>query len=122
MALRLPVDVVAGLRRLGFESIGDLMKTPRPQLALRFGSEPGRRIDQLTGLLFESLDPVSAPEMIRRRVPFVEPISTAPALRIAIDRLVTMIGEDLEVRGLGARTLDLTCERVDGGRQAIPTT
>lgn len=118
-ALRLPHDAVAGLRRLGFDTVGDLVRAPRPQLALRFGSEPGRRIDQLVGLLFEPLDPVTAPEMIRRRVPFVEPISTGPALRMAIDRLATMIGEDLETQGLGARTLDLTCERVDGGRQAI---
>jgi len=48
-ALRLAADVVVGLRRLGFETIA--------QLALRFGPEPGRRLDQLAGLLFEPIEP-----------------------------------------------------------------
>jgi protein ImuB len=119
MALRLPVDVVAVLRHLGFETIGDLAQASRPQLALRFGVEPGRRLDQLTGALFERLDPVTAPEAIRRQVSFLEPLMTAEALKIGIEQLATLVSDDLEVRGLGARTLDLSCERVDSGRQAI---
>jgi protein ImuB len=119
MALRLPVDVVAGLRRLGFETIGDLLRAPRSQLALRFGAEPGRRLDQMVGALFETSDPVTAPEAIRRRVAFVEPISTADAIKVGIERLVGLVCHDLDERGLGARRLDLVCERVDGTRQAI---
>jgi protein ImuB len=62
-ALRLSMETVVGLRRLGFEVIADPMRAPRPQLALRFGPEPGRRLDQLSGLMFESLD------VFRRGVP-----------------------------------------------------
>ena len=46
-ALRLDPTLVERLRRLGFESIADLAATPRTPLALRFGSEPGRRLDQM---------------------------------------------------------------------------
>jgi protein ImuB len=118
-ALRLPGDVVEGLERLGFTTIGDTMRAPRPQLALRFGEEPRRRLDQLTGTLFEPIEPLPAPQTVRRRVTFVEPISTPEALRIAIERLVGLICQDLETRGLGARRLDFVCERVDARYQAI---
>jgi protein ImuB len=118
-SLRLPSETIIGLRRLGFELVGDLMAAPRPQLSLRFGSEPGRRLDQLVGLLFESIDPVIATDTVRRRVSFVEPIGTAEAIKAGIERLVTLTCGDLEAQGLGARTLDLTCERIDGASQAI---
>lgn len=118
-ALRLPSEAVVGLRRLGFDTIGDLMRAPRPQLALRFGTGPGRRLDQLVGALFEPIDPVQQADAVVRRLPFVEPISTREAIGIAIDKLVDLICQDLINRGLGARGLDLLCERVDGGRQAI---
>ena len=37
-ALRLPREIVAALKKLGFERIGELNATPRAPLALRFGS------------------------------------------------------------------------------------
>ncbi|GGF18070.1 nucleotidyltransferase [Aliidongia dinghuensis] len=117
-ALRLSADTVAGLRRLGFDTIGALMRAPRAQMALRFGDEPVRRLDQLTGRLFEPIDPILAPERLRRRASFVEPISTAPAIETAIDHLVRQLADDLRRRGLGACALDLVVERVDGVRQA----
>lgn len=118
-ALRLATETVAALARLGFETIGDLMRAPRPQLALRFGDEVGRRLDQLTGARFEPIEPLSPPEALRRRVTFVEPISTAEAIRIGMEKLVGQIHQDLEARGLGARQVDLVCECVDGRRQAV---
>jgi protein ImuB len=44
--LRLPEKVVQDLRVLGFQSIGELANTPRAPIALRFGPEVGRRLDQ----------------------------------------------------------------------------
>lgn len=44
-ALRLPAGIVAGLRVLGLERIGELAAKPRAPLALGFGPEPGRRLD-----------------------------------------------------------------------------
>ena len=45
-ALRLPAELVVALRRLGFDRIGELAAQPRAPLALRFGPELGRRLDQ----------------------------------------------------------------------------
>ena len=57
-ALRLPADLVDGLRRLGFDRIGELAAQPRAPLALRFGPELGRRLDQAYGRLAEPITPV----------------------------------------------------------------
>jgi protein ImuB len=118
-ALRLATETVVGLRRLGFETVADVMRAPRSQLALRFGSELGRRLDHVTGALFEPIDPVLEPEAIWRRVAFVEPIMTAPAIQVGVEKLVALVQRDLDCRGLGARRIDLVCEKVDGTRQAV---
>src|SRR4051812_43743845 len=57
-ALRLAHDMVATLRRLGFEQIGHLARIPRALLARRFGPEPGRRLDQAHGTVPEPLQPL----------------------------------------------------------------
>ncbi len=61
-ALRLPKDMVEDLRVLGFERIGELAAKPRAPLALRFGPELGRRLDQALGRLSEPIDPVRPPD------------------------------------------------------------
>ena len=48
-ALRLPADMVDSLRKLGLDRISDLVAKPRAPLALRFGPELGRRLDQAMG-------------------------------------------------------------------------
>ncbi|TIU32238.1 MAG: DNA polymerase Y family protein, partial [Mesorhizobium sp.] len=55
-ALRLPAVTIDSLRRLGFETIADLASTPRASLALRFGPEPGRRLDQAFGRVSEPIE------------------------------------------------------------------
>ena len=57
-ALRLPPDMVASLRVLGFERIAELAAQPRAPLALRFGPLLGRRLDQAMGHLAEPIDPI----------------------------------------------------------------
>jgi protein ImuB len=56
-ALRLDPDCAERLRRLGFATIADLMAVPQAPLALRFGPEPGRRLDQALDRLAEPLAP-----------------------------------------------------------------
>jgi protein ImuB len=63
-ALRLADQTVADLRRLGFDRVGDLADKPRAPLALRFGPELHRRLDQAMGRLAESIDPARPPELI----------------------------------------------------------
>ena len=118
-ALRLDPTLVERLRRLGFESIADLAATPRAPLALRFGSEPGRRIDQMFGRLAEPIQPIRWPDLIQVRHAFAEPIAAPETLARYIGQLVEALCPLLEAQGLGARRLDLLFHRVDNLVQAI---
>ncbi len=79
-ALRLPATTVDSLRRLGLDQIGDLERTPRAPLALRFGSEIGRRLDQAMRRLSEPIDPIRPAEIAEVRRQFAEPISAAETI------------------------------------------
>jgi protein ImuB len=117
--LRLPGATIDGLRRLGFRLIGPLAAAARAPMARRFGAEIGCRLDQAHGPMFEPIVPVIPFETIRRRLAFVEPISTAPAFARVISRLTRSVCTRLEAAGLGARRLELRFERVDATTQTI---
>ena len=118
-ALRLPATTVDGLRRLGFDRIGELAATPRGPLALRFGSEVGRRLDQMFGRASEPFELVEAPEPICLRQNFAEPIAAPETIARYIAKLVELLCSVLEDKGLGARKLDLLFYRVDDAVQAV---
>lgn len=115
-ALRLPPEMVAGLRVLGFERVGDLLAQPRAPLTLRFGPQLGRRIDHALGTLSE---PIRDEELIEVRRAFAEPIGAPETIARYIGKLVIMLCEELEAKGLGAKRLDLICHRVDNRVQAV---
>lgn len=119
IALRLPADIVSGLRVLGFERISDLLAVPRAPLALRFGPELGRRMDQALGTLAEPIDPVRPEEIVSVRRAFAEPIGAPETITRYIGKLVVALCERLTERGLGAKRVDLLCHRVDNTVQAI---
>lgn len=118
-ALRLEPDIVAGLRVLGFERIGELADQPRAPLALRFGPEIGRRLDQALGVMAEPVEPFRPSDLVTVRRIFGEPVSAAETIARYIGKLVPDLCAGLETRGLGARRLDLLLHRVDNSRQAI---
>jgi protein ImuB len=118
-ALRIPKQMSADLRVLGFERIGDLLTRPRAPLTLRFGPELGRRIDQALGTIAEPIEPVRPPDLIEVRRSFPEPIGAAETIARYIGKLVSQLCHELEAKGLGARRVDLICHRVDNRRQAV---
>ena len=118
-ALRLPADLVTALRRLGFDRIGELAAQPRAPLALRFGPEPGRRLDQAYGRLAEPVTPVLQPDLLQVRRAFAEPIGAAETLARYTGKLTLALCTMLEAKGLGARRLDLLFHRVDNRIEAI---
>jgi len=118
-ALRLPADGIEALRRLGFQTIGEVAAQPRPPLALRFGPEVGRRLDQAFGRAGEPITPITAPERIEARRNFAEPIATAETIARYIGLLVADLCFTLEHRCLGARRLDLLCYRIDNRIEAV---
>lgn len=118
-ALRLPRDMVDELRRLGFECVSDLLTKPHAPLALRFGPELGRRLDQAVGRLNEPIDPVRLPDLIEMRRAFAEPIGAAETIARYTGKLVVQLCEALEAKGLGAKRVDLLLHRVDNRLEAI---
>ncbi len=112
-ALRLPSEIVHGLHRLGLKSVGDLEHMPRAPLALRFGSQPGRRLDQAMNRACEPIHPIRLPEIAETRRAFTEPIAAAETIAHYIEKLVVDLCRMLETRGQGVRRLDLLCHRVD---------
>lgn len=118
-ALRLDPGIVAGLRLLGFERIGDLMDAPRAPLVLRFGEAVGRRLDQALGQAAEPVDPVRVADLVEVRRVFAEPIGAAETIARYTAKLAAALCAELERRGLGARRLDLLFNRVDGTLQAV---
>ena len=118
-ALRLEAEIVAGLRRLGFERVGSLAATPRAPLARRFGPSVALRLEQALGRAFEPIEPAFPPEVVNHRLAFVEPLMTAEAFAAAIAQLVETVCAKLEAAGQGARLLDLLFERVDGSMQVV---
>ncbi len=113
-ALRLPVDMVATLRRLGFEQIEALARVPRALIARRFGPLPGRRLDQAQGRVPEPLQPLAHETPLQHRIAFLEPLLTADALGAATACLLDPVCAAMERAHLGARRIDLLFERVDG--------
>jgi hypothetical protein len=69
--LRLSEDICDGLRRVGLERIGDLMTAPRAPLVRRFGTSLALRLAQACGEQFESIHPLTPPDVIERRLAFV---------------------------------------------------
>lgn len=118
-ALRLQPPVSLGLRTLGFERIGDLLAQPRAPLALRFGPELGRRIDQACGDLAEPITAIRPPDLVEVRRAFAEPIGAAETIARYIGKLAEQLCQRLEERAFGARRLDLICLRVDSRAQAV---
>jgi protein ImuB len=118
-ALRIDAGTVAALRRLGIDLVGQLLSMPRGPLARRFGGEILRRLDQALGRKNEPITPVLPPDAAQHAASFLEPLLTATALGIAVERIVAPVCAQLEASGLGARQLDLLFERVDDAVQVI---
>ena len=117
--LRLSPDIVSGLTVLGFRSIGDVSMTPRAPLALRFGPEVGRRLDQVFGWLPEPIDPIRTADLIEVARSFSEPIGAAETIARYIGKLVVELCAALEMRGQGVRRADLIVYRVDNTLQSL---
>lgn len=118
-ALRLPDDLLPVLARLGFQTILDLERQPRGPLTLRFGPMIGQRLDQAYGRSFEPITPVVDLTLPRAERLFADPIGAPETLVRYVAELVTDLCLVLERGGLGARRLDLHCQRVDRRQETV---
>lgn len=117
--LRLPPDMIHGLRVMGVETVGELSAMPRAPLTLRYGPEVWRRLDQLFGRMAEPIEPLRTPELVEVFRNFQEPIGAAETIAKYVRRLVVQLTSKLEERGLGVRRSDFIVHRVDNTRQSL---
>lgn len=118
-SLRISPDALAAATRFGLERVGDLLPLPRGPLARRLGLASVRRLDEALGRVAEPIVPVVPEEVPVATLRLLEPIGTAEAIEQVIgDLLVDLVGQ-LRTRGLGARTLVLALDRVDGSEQRL---
>ena len=118
-ALRLGEEVLVAARRLGIDTIGDLIGMPRAPLERRFGRTLLTRLDQALGRVSEPFDPIVPEEPPSALLRFLEPIATAEAIGAVLSDLVGLLMKRLAEAGLAARTLTLVCLRVDGEEQRV---
>jgi protein ImuB len=118
-SLRVDEPVLAAARRLGLETVGDLLALPRGPLQRRFGKTLLARLDQALGRSGEPIEPVVPEEAPSALLRFPEPIATAEAIAEALGLLMARLIGTLREAGLAARTLALLCERVDGKVERI---
>jgi protein ImuB len=118
-ALRIDLDVVAALSKVGLKKVGDIYDLPRAPLAARFGKLLLDQLDRALGFLEEAVSPQAevAPYMAER--PFPEPIVLEEDILRTIACLTRQLSLILERRGEGARRLELTLFRADGAVFAI---
>lgn len=114
-ALGLEAGRCADLMRLGLRTIRDLAALPRASIAKRFGVETVRSLDRALGVEADPLAPMvqTAPYAVRMSLP--EPIGTTAAVAGILDALLARLCTRLAREGLGARCLELTIRRADGG-------
>jgi protein ImuB len=118
-ALRAEEPVLAAARRLGLETVGDLLPLPRAPLQRRFGKTLLARLDQALGRAAEPIEPVVPEEPPSAVLRFAEPIATAEAIGAAMAILLDRLVGTLRKGALGVRRLVLLADRVDGVVQRV---
>jgi protein ImuB len=113
-ALRLEPDVLAGMRRAGLRSIGDLLARPRAPLAARFGQRALTRLDALVCRIRDPITPrFEAPSFIAERR-FPEGLTQRADIEATLRLLADDLRPLLERADVGARRLEAVFYRVDG--------
>ena len=118
-ALRLDPEATALLRRLGMKTIGQLKDAPRSAFTARAGERAMLRLDQAYGRTREALTPRRPPPPVFALRRFLEPIFTTDAILHVMQDLCGDMVEKLDVRGAGARRLELVLFGVDGRDRVI---
>ena len=118
-ALGADAAVVAGLRRAGLKTIGDVAGRARHEITARFGAG-------FTALLEQALGQSDAPISPRQPLPdyivekrFAEPVATEAVISATLSGLAGMLVAAMAKQGKGARRLEARFFRTDGAVRTI---
>ncbi len=117
--LRLDPRTVAGLRRLGLRSVGELARLPRAEITARFGALPVLRLDQALGAAEEAIAWPRPPAPFAERFSPAEPIGTPEDLGRALELLAARLCRRLAEQRQGGHRFVARFFRVDGEDQFI---
>ncbi len=118
-ALRLEIDTVTRLHKLGLHQVKQFMQMPRASLRRRFGQHLLMRLDMALGQEIETIEPVQPIEPYQERLPCLDPISTVTGIEIALKQLLTTLCSRLRQEQKGIRGCHFKCLRVDGETEQI---
>lgn len=118
-ALRIDSITVAKLNKLGLYRIHDCLQLPPASLRRRFGTLLGEKIDQALGVQAEHFQATLPPGNYLMRIPCPEPIRTAEAISIALQKLLQALCTQLRKEQAGLRHCILLGYRIDGQIQRI---
>lgn len=113
-ALRLELDNVQRLHKLGLHHVRQFIHMPRTALRRRFGPLFVRQLDKATGHQLEMLEGVVPPEPYQERLPCMEPIVTLTGIEIALQQLLESLCTRLRQEQKGLRIGVFKGYRVDG--------
>ena len=108
-----PADHLA-IRRAGLVTVADVAARPREALAARFGADFPDRLDRMMGRADVRISPTRPAPPVRVDRILSEPITETDQVETVLADLLTDLEAGLEVRGLGARRLELSLYRIDG--------
>lgn len=118
-ALRLEIETVERLHKLGLHQIRQFIRMPRSSLRRRFGQHMLMRLDMALGQEIEVIEPVQLPELYQERLPCLDPIVTATGIEIALQTLLETLCLRLQQDQKGLRTATFKGYRVDGKIEKI---
>jgi len=118
-ALRLDIDILECLQKLGLYKISNFIHLQRSVLRRRFGQQLLLRLDQALGNKEEFIQPVEPVEPYQERLPCLEPIQTATGIEIALHRLLETLCKGLKREGKGLRVAVFKSHRIDNKTELI---
>ncbi|MGN7986226.1 Y-family DNA polymerase [Pedobacter sp. 22226] len=113
-SLRIPGEINEKLHKLGLNRIERFINMQRSILRRRFGETLLIKISQAMGDEPEAFTPIDLIQEYEERLACLEPIRTAKAIEIAIEKLLEKLCQTLKKDGLGMRKAILKGYRIDG--------
>ncbi|MCG8403678.1 MAG: DNA polymerase Y family protein [Phycisphaerales bacterium] len=111
-ALRLSEGTCNALDEVEITRIGQLFALPKTQLAIRFGDQLLKRIDQATGVRRERIETIQIKTWPRVSRAFDGPVQRYDIVENVVEKLLSELTRKLTPQGKGVRCLHVQLQRV----------
>ncbi|MGF7154558.1 protein ImuB [Novosphingobium gossypii] len=118
-ALELDESALAGLRRAGLETLGDLAARPMAGLAARFGELAVSRLRAILGETGSPVMPLRLADPVRLETRFPEPLARTDDALDVVEDMLAQASRTMEQRQIGGRRFLVTLHRSDNARRRL---